>query len=134
MARTEWSKGLLAVMLAVMLAALGWAVPPALAQQRPARISQALQHELEGAAGPVSFLVILSDQLALPAGSGDSLARRQALYRALTAHARHTQAGLHAWLEQQGVRYRAHYLVNMVEVEGDLALANALAARPEVAR
>lgn len=134
MACTKGSKALLAVALAAVLAALGWALPPALAQQRPARISQALQHELEGAAGPVSFLVILSDQLALPAGSGDSLARRQALYRALTAHARRTQAGLHGWLEQQGVRYRAYYLVNMVEVKGDLALANALAARPEVAR
>lgn len=132
MARTEWSKGLLAVALAAALAAQGWTVPSALAQQ--SRISQPLQHELEGAATPVSFLVILSDQLALPAGSGDSLARRQALYRALTAHARRSQAGLHAWLEQQGVPYRAHYLVNMVEVEGDLALANALAARPEVAR
>src|SRR5690606_39293971 len=67
-------------------------------------------------------------------GTDDALARRRAIYAALTAQASASQAGLRAWLDAQGVDYSAHYLVNMIEVRGDLALAESLARRPEVAR
>ena len=60
--------------------------------------------------------------------------RRAELYRALTAHAERTQAPLRAWLDARGVRYTPHYLVNMIEVQGDQALADQLRLRPEVDR
>ena len=105
------------------------------------KIDAALRAELDTAPGDTSFLVILDDQvdanaLVQPAGSGAdaALERRRAIYAALTAHARTAQAGLRAWLDAQGIDYSAHYLVNMIEVTGDLALAETLAQRPEVAR
>ncbi len=105
------------------------------------KIAQPLRAELAAAPADVSFLVILDDQLdpattVQTAGltAADALARRAALYTALTAHAQRTQAPLRAWLEARGIAYQAHYLVNMLEVRGDLALAQALAQRPGVDR
>lgn len=105
------------------------------------KIDDALRDELGAAREGASFLVILDDQvdtsaLVQSAGTGAdaALERRRALYAALTAHAHTSQAGLRTWLDAQGIDYTAHYLVNMIEVRGDLALAESLAQRPEVAR
>ena len=105
------------------------------------KIAQLLRAELAAAPADVSFLVILDEQLD-PAATvqtagltaADALTRRAALYAALTAHAQRTQAPLRAWLEARGSDYRAHYLINMLEVRGDLALAQALAQQPGVNR
>lgn len=56
------------------------------------------------------------------------------IYRELTTHARESQAELRAWLDDQGIPYRAHYLVNMIQVTGDQALVDSLRLRPDVAR
>lgn len=106
-----------------------------------AAINELLVQDLEQTAGPVSFMVILRDQVeAAPLLAANDLQaasaqdRRAALYRALTAHAKRTQAPLRAWLEARGVRYTPHYLVNMIEVQGDQTLAEQLRLRPEVDR
>jgi serine protease AprX len=110
--------------------------PPGRAE--PAPISPHLQTQLARSAGPVTFLVVLEDQLdpqaALRSVRGDATARRAALYRALTAHAARTQAPLRAWLDAQAIAYQPFYLVNMIAVEGDLTLARQLAQRTEVNR
>ncbi len=114
-------------------------VEPASTQR--ADINEMLAADLAQATAPVSFLVVLRDQpdpAVLLAGAGVQAAgaqeRRAELYRALTAHAERTQAPLRAWLDVQGVRYTPHYLVNMIEVQGDQALADQLRLRPEVDR
>ncbi len=106
-----------------------------------AAINDLLAQDLEQAAGPVSFLAVLREQANAETllASGELQAasaqdRRAALYRALTAHAERTQAPLRAWLDARGVRYTPHYLVNMIEVEGDQELAEQLRLRPEVDR
>ena len=130
---------------ALLLAAFGAhsvsAQPVEPAAAGAAKIDQALQAELDAAASTTSFLVILDDQVdasAIGQGAGAgpdaALARRRAIYAALAAQARASQAPLRAWLDAQDVDYTAHYLVNMVEVRGDGAVAAALAQRPEVAR
>ena len=131
--------------LGVLLSALSarpasaQAVEPAATGQ--AKIDQALRAELDPAAVSTSFLVILDEQFdpsavvqSAGAGPDAALERRRAIYAALTTQARASQAGLRAWLDAQGIDYSAHYLVNMIEVRGDLALAESLAQRPEVAR
>ena len=107
---------------------------PAAAQQ--AAMSERLAATLDSARGPVDFLVILKDQPDAQALVADAApqARGAQLYAALTAQAEASQAPLRAWLEERGVPYRAFYIVNMVRVTGDAALADALRARPEVAR
>lgn len=113
-----------------------------------ATVSPYLQAELAATDGPVTFLVILRDQpdlaavalharragtAALDAQAARSV-RGQAVYDALTAHARATQADLIDWLTAQGAAYRPFYIVNMLEVRGDWALVEALRGHPAVER
>lgn len=107
-------------------------------RRAPAPISPHLLDRLARAGGPVSFLVILDDQLdpqsVVRGLRGDAVQRRTALYRALTDHAARTQAPLRAWLDAQGVAYQPFYLANMIAVEGDLSLVQQLAWQPGVNR
>lgn len=109
--------------------------PPALAP-----MSDALGKELAaGASTP--FLAILkeqSDPKALLESAAlthaSALERRIFLYQTLTALAQNSQAELLAWLTEQGAPHQSYYLINMVEVTGDLALAQQIQARPEIDR
>ena len=56
------------------------------------------------------------------------------IYRRLTEQALQTQAPLRAWLDANHIRYTPFYLVNMIEVEGDQQVAEALRAFAEVNR
>jgi len=82
-----------------------------------------------------SFLVVLRDQADLSSAAmiPDRLERRRFVYETLRAHAKATQAPLRERLARTGVAFRPHFLVNMLEVEGDARLARELAERPEVA-
>ena len=87
--------------------------------------------------GRTDFLILLKEQADLtPAYHIPTRnARRHLVYRTLLETASRTQAPLRAWLEAEGVSYRSFYIVNLILVRsGDLALAGALAARPDVAR
>ncbi|MCX7680696.1 MAG: M14 family zinc carboxypeptidase, partial [Anaerolineae bacterium] len=87
--------------------------------------------------GRTDFLVLLSEQADLsPAYKiPNKQARGRWVYRTLWETASRTQAPLRAWLDARGVSYRPFYIVNLILVRsGDLPLAAALAARPDVAR
>ena len=89
----------------------------------------------EKAAGErASFLVVLREPAELSAAVSVSgrIERRRAVCNALKTHAEATQAPLRRRLEDAGVPFRPHWLVNMIEVEGDAALAAELAARSDV--
>lgn len=129
----------LALLLAVTPAPAGYAqeVQPA----NVAAINNLLAQDLATATAPVSFLVVLKDQLdpaavwnAADVRTANANERRARLYAQLTAHAAATQAPLREWLAARGVTYRPFYLVNMIEVYGDQALADQLRLRPEVDR
>lgn len=127
----------LAALLVTSSAALAQTVEPAEPDQ--AKIAPALAEVLRTSPEDISFLVILSEQMdpyqvIAAASAEDIVAKRTALYAALTQHARRTQAPLRAWLDAQGVPYTAHYLVNMLAVRGDLALAQRLSRRSDVGR
>ncbi|HTR02836.1 MAG TPA: S8 family serine peptidase [Thermoanaerobaculia bacterium] len=82
-----------------------------------------------------SFLVVLREPADLSAAATISgrAERRRAVYDALKSRADAAQAPLRRRLEEAGVRFRPHWLVNLVEVEGDAGLAAELAARAAVA-
>ena len=109
---------------------------------KAAAIHPQLAQQLSVAEGPVSFLIILDEQVDVAGESAQSglinaasrTDQRQAIYERLTQQAPTSQAPLRAWLDEQGVAYRPFYIVNMIEVLGDEALAQALRRRPEVDR
>ena len=60
--------------------------------------------------------------------------RGRTVLQQLTATARTSQAGVVALLQARGAAYRPYWIVNVVRVVGDLALAREIAARPDVER
>lgn len=85
--------------------------------------------------GETSFLLVLAEQADLGHVTTLPQAERQrAVYDALRNTARRVQSPLRVALDAQGVTYRPFYVVNMLYIEGDVALALRLAARSEVAR
>ena len=84
---------------------------------------------------PDGFLIYLDEQSDLgPAAAIDGpLERRAWAYRTLVETAERSQAPLRAELERRGVSYRAHYLINMIEVQERPGLRRAFAQEPGVA-
>src|SRR5262252_512869 len=82
-----------------------------------------------------SFLVVLRDQADLSGAKRipDRFDRRRYVYETLRAEAETAQGPLRERLVRAGVPFRPHFLVNMVEVEGDERLARELAGRVDVA-
>lgn len=82
------------------------------------------------------LFVILTDQVDVSAAAriDDYDARRTTVYRTLTEHALATQADLRRTLDRFGVDYTPYYLVNGMEVEGNLLVQLWLAGHPTVDR
>ncbi|WP_322488167.1 S8 family serine peptidase [Chloroflexus sp.] len=101
--------------------------------QQTERIDPDLQTEL--ASGPTQFLVFFADRPDL----GEALlmrdweARGEYVYRTLVEHAERSQHTVRAMLDAAGVPYKPLWIVNALLVEGNAALANALATHADVA-
>ena len=83
---------------------------------------------------PASFLVVLRRQADVSAAEGipDRTDRIRFVYETLKAEADVSQRALRDRLAAAGVRFRSHFLVNMIEVEAPRALARELASREDV--
>ena len=120
--------------------ALALALPPAAAAAPAAfadKISPALARALgEAPDGRAEMLIVMAEQADLGAARGISgkAAKGRFVFESLTATARRTQAPLLAELARRGVPHRSFWAANFIWVEGDRALAEALAARGDVAR
>jgi subtilisin family serine protease len=82
-----------------------------------------------------SFLVVLRERAELSGAEGieDRGARRRFVYEALRSTAEASQATIAERLTREGVPFRRHTLVNMLEVEADESTARSLARDPAVA-
>ncbi|HSO74284.1 MAG TPA: S8 family serine peptidase, partial [Blastocatellia bacterium] len=82
------------------------------------------------------FLVILADQADLSAAENLPTKEEKGwyVYRTLYEKAQVTQQPILAWLNASGVEHRAYYIVNMIWVKAKFEVAQALAARADVAR
>jgi subtilisin family serine protease len=82
------------------------------------------------------FMVVLADQADLRAAA--TLATKSEKGRfvrdALWAKSRATQGPILRWLRERGVEHRSFYIVNAILVKGTREIAQALAARSDVAR
>ncbi len=118
----------------VLLCGLSGA-PSATLRAAPDKIAPwVLAHTADGA--EAEFLVVLAEQADL---SGAARLQTKAekgryVYEMLWRTAQKSQAPLLAWLEARGVEHRAYYIVNLIWVKGNADLAQALAARSDVAR
>lgn len=82
------------------------------------------------------FFVVLTDQadLGQAANLQTKAEKARFVYNALLNKAQTTQGPIVRWLAERGFEYRPFYIVNMVLVKGTRQVAEALAARPDVAR
>ena len=82
------------------------------------------------------FFVVLADQADLnPAVSLPTKAEKgRFVYQALQNKAQTTQGSILQWLRERSIEHQSFYIVNAILVKGTLQVAEALAARPDVAR
>jgi subtilisin family serine protease len=82
------------------------------------------------------FFVVLADQADLsPAASLATKAEKgRFVYQALQNKAQTTQGSILQWLRDRGLEHQSFYIVNAILVKGTIQVAEALAARPDVAR
>jgi subtilisin family serine protease len=120
-----------------VLALAALATPPPAAAELSPKIDPALARAFADAAdGNVEMLVVLADQADLSAAREihGKEAKGRFVFQTLTAHAARTQADLVAELVRERVSHRPFWIANFLAVTGDIALAERLAARDEVAR
>src|SRR6266700_1020336 len=82
------------------------------------------------------FLVVLADQADLgPATLLQTKAEKgRFVYSTLLNKTQTTQGPMLQWLRERGLEHRSFYIVNAILVKGTRQVAEALAARPDVAR
>lgn len=93
-----------------------------------------LEDTADGRTG--EFLVVLKAQAnarATAARAPNRQARGRWVFDALRQAADATQPAVRTHLDALGARYRAYWIVNLFAVEGDRAVVDAMAARPDVA-
>ncbi|WFE27730.1 S8 family serine peptidase [Solwaraspora sp. WMMD791] len=101
----------------------------------PAAVSAELLADL-AADGTTSFMVYLRETATLDAAAriSDRARRSTVAYEQLTEFAERSQRELTADLTRRKVPHTSFWIANAVQVTGDRALVDAIAARPEVAR
>ncbi|MBB4959661.1 S8 family serine peptidase [Micromonospora polyrhachis] len=118
---------------------LGISAQPAIATAAEpgasATVSPQLVTELS-TKGTTSFMVYLRERgdLSKAATKTGSDARATEVFQQLTGTAQRSQQGLRAELDERKSPYTAYWIANALRVEGDKALVDEIAARPEVER
>src|SRR5947199_410040 len=83
----------------------------------------------------VEFFIELADQADLSGAANwpTNAEKGPFVYQTLLEKAQTTQLPILQWLQGRGIDYQSFYIINAVLVKGDRQLAEALAARPDVA-
>ena len=82
------------------------------------------------------FFVVLADQADLSGAANLPTKAEKAryVYSTLVDKSQTTQEPILQWLRDSGIQHRSFYIVNAILVKGTREIAEALAARPDVAR
>jgi serine protease AprX len=93
-----------------------------------------LEHTANGQ--QAEFFVVLADQADLsPAANLPTKTEKgRFVFQTLFEKAQSTQGPILQWLSERNIEHRSFYIVNAILVKGDRQIADALAARPDVAR
>src|SRR5262245_59869703 len=93
-----------------------------------------MEHTADGE--QAEFLVVLSDQADLSQADNfqTKAEKGRYVYDTLLDKAQTTQEPVLQWLRDRSIEHQSFYIVNAILVKGNRQIADALAARPEVAR
>ena len=93
-----------------------------------------IEHTANGR--PAEFFVVLADQADLSGAAtlATKAEKGRYVHDALWNKAHATQGPILQWLREHSIKHRSFYIVNAVLVKGSRAIAETLAARPDVAR
>src|SRR5215471_4116128 len=82
------------------------------------------------------FFVVMADQADLsPAGNFQTKVEKgRFVFQTLFNRAQTTQRPILQWVRERGIEHQSFYIVNAILVKGTREIAEALAARPDVAR
>ena len=82
------------------------------------------------------FFVVLADQADLSGAVNltTKAEKGRYVYEELRNKSQATQGPVLQWLRERGIEHRSFYIVNAILVKGSREIAEALAARPDVAR
>ena len=82
------------------------------------------------------FFVVLAEQASLRQAVAlrTKAAKGRYVYETLLAKSQTTQGPILQWLRERRIEHRSFYIVNTILVKGTREIAEALAARPDVAR
>src|SRR5213594_4884046 len=128
---------------AAVIAAVGAIAAPHAARQGTGPVSRmttdkiapwVMEHTASGQ--KAEFFVVLADQADL---SGAAALRTKAekgryVHDALWNKSQASQRLILQWLRERGIEHRSFYIVNAILLKGSREIAEALAARPDVAR
>src|SRR6266404_4843615 len=128
---------------AAVIAAVGAIAAPRAARQGAGPVSRAttdkiapwvMEHTANGQRA--EFFVVLADQadLSQAAALQTKAEKGRYVYNTLLNKSLATQGPLLQWLRERGLEYQSFYIVNAIVVNGTREVAQALAARPDVAR
>ena len=92
-----------------------------------------MEHTADGQ--QAEFFVVLTGQadLSQAAAFQTKAEKGRYVYNALLSKSQTTQGPMLQWLRERGLEHRSFYIVNAILVKGSRAVAEALAARPDVA-
>src|SRR5437899_3293660 len=128
---------------AAVIAAVGAIAAPHAARQGAGPASRmttdkiapwVMEHTVNGQRA--EFFVVLADQadLSQAAALQTKAEKGRFVYETLLSKAQTTQGPILQWLRDRGLEHQSFYIVNAVLVKGTRQVADALAARPDVAR
>ncbi len=82
------------------------------------------------------FFVVLADQADLSGAASlpTKVEKGRFVYQTLLEKAQTTQDPILQWLRDRNIEHHSFYIVNAILVKGTREIADALAARPDVAR
>ena len=102
--------------------------------QSPKIAPWVMQHTSNGQQS--QFFVVLADQADLSAAANlqTKAEKGRFVFQTLSSKAQTTQGPILQWLRERGLEHQSFYIVNAILVKGPRDVAEALAARPDVAR
>jgi len=132
--RKVFSLPVLSIFVVVTLAILilSWGASPSRASSHEKISARLLAETANGASTEAIVVLAAQADLTSAANLSTKLAKGRFVVKSLRETANRTQAPITSMLRERSIRYQSFWIVNMIQISGDRALLEELAARPDV--